>query len=244
VIRERNAWDKGAVLGLPTGSTPVGVYRELVRLHKEEGLDFFAGSSSTFNSTSTTAWRPDQLQSYHRWMRENLARPRQHSARRTFTFRRHVPAGEGRGALPRVRRGDRARRRDRRAAAGHRPQRAHRLQRAVQRRNSRTRLVHARPRHAPGAGERLLRRGNVPTQAITMGLGTIFEPARSCCWPWASTRPRSSARWRRAVTPRVPASYLQRAQRRDGAGRWRRRRRAHLAAARRGCWATSNGPTR
>ncbi|HOL14275.1 MAG TPA: glucosamine-6-phosphate deaminase, partial [Bacillota bacterium] len=27
------------VLGLPTGGTPVGMYKELVRLHKEEGLD-------------------------------------------------------------------------------------------------------------------------------------------------------------------------------------------------------------
>ena len=40
VIRERNALGQKAVLGLPTGSTPVGVYRELIRLHREEGLDF------------------------------------------------------------------------------------------------------------------------------------------------------------------------------------------------------------
>ena len=29
-----------AVLGLATGSTPLGLYRELVRMHQEEGLDF------------------------------------------------------------------------------------------------------------------------------------------------------------------------------------------------------------
>ncbi|MHC4718190.1 MAG: glucosamine-6-phosphate deaminase, partial [Planctomycetota bacterium] len=29
-----------AVLGLATGSTPLALYRELVRMHKEEGLDF------------------------------------------------------------------------------------------------------------------------------------------------------------------------------------------------------------
>lgn len=28
------------VLGLATGGTPVGTYRELVRMHAEEGLDF------------------------------------------------------------------------------------------------------------------------------------------------------------------------------------------------------------
>ncbi|HEY3789996.1 MAG TPA: glucosamine-6-phosphate deaminase, partial [Urbifossiella sp.] len=40
LIRSRNAVGKPAVLGLATGSTPVGLYRELVRLHKEENLDF------------------------------------------------------------------------------------------------------------------------------------------------------------------------------------------------------------
>ena len=29
-----------AVLGLATGSTPLGLYRELIRLHREDGLDF------------------------------------------------------------------------------------------------------------------------------------------------------------------------------------------------------------
>ena len=40
VIRERNELGQTAVLGLPTGSTPVGVYRELIRMHHDEGLDF------------------------------------------------------------------------------------------------------------------------------------------------------------------------------------------------------------
>src|SRR4051812_48958767 len=35
------------VLGLATGSTPLGVYRELIRLHKEENLDF--SHVTTFN---------------------------------------------------------------------------------------------------------------------------------------------------------------------------------------------------
>ena len=39
VIRNRNALGLKAVLGLPAGSTPVGVYRELVRLHREEDLE-------------------------------------------------------------------------------------------------------------------------------------------------------------------------------------------------------------
>jgi glucosamine-6-phosphate deaminase len=40
VIRERNEAGQYAVLGLATGSSPVSVYRELIRMHKEEGLDF------------------------------------------------------------------------------------------------------------------------------------------------------------------------------------------------------------
>ena len=38
LIREHAAAGLPTVLGLATGSTPVGVYRELVRMHREEGL--------------------------------------------------------------------------------------------------------------------------------------------------------------------------------------------------------------
>ena len=40
IVRVKNAVGESAVLGLATGSTPIGVYRELIRLHREEGLDF------------------------------------------------------------------------------------------------------------------------------------------------------------------------------------------------------------
>ncbi|MFO0790807.1 MAG: hypothetical protein U0805_15225 [Pirellulales bacterium] len=40
-----------AVLGMATGSTPVGVYKELVRLHKEGRLDFAKSRHSTSMST-------------------------------------------------------------------------------------------------------------------------------------------------------------------------------------------------
>ncbi|MFK7736865.1 MAG: 6-phosphogluconolactonase [Pirellulaceae bacterium] len=40
VIRERGDIGQPTVLGLPTGSTPAGTYRELIRLHREEGLSF------------------------------------------------------------------------------------------------------------------------------------------------------------------------------------------------------------
>jgi glucosamine-6-phosphate deaminase len=61
VIRERNALGQAAVLGLPSGSTPVGVYRELVRMHREEGLDF--SNVVTFNLDEYYGLESDRLQS-------------------------------------------------------------------------------------------------------------------------------------------------------------------------------------
>jgi len=40
LIRARAAAGRRAVLGLATGSTPIGIYRELIRLHRDEGLSF------------------------------------------------------------------------------------------------------------------------------------------------------------------------------------------------------------
>ncbi len=70
VIQERNALGQAAVLGLPTGSTPVDVYRELIRMHREEGLDF--SQVMTFNLDEYYGLAPEQLQSHDRWMRVHL----------------------------------------------------------------------------------------------------------------------------------------------------------------------------
>jgi glucosamine-6-phosphate deaminase len=70
VIRERNAAGKTAVLGLATGSTPIGVYRELIRMHREEGLSF--ANVETFNLDEYYPMTPDTIHSYHRFMWENL----------------------------------------------------------------------------------------------------------------------------------------------------------------------------
>jgi glucosamine-6-phosphate deaminase len=59
-----------AVLGLATGSTPIGVYRELIRLHREEGLSF--SNVVTFNLDEYYPMAPDSIHSYHRFMWENL----------------------------------------------------------------------------------------------------------------------------------------------------------------------------
>jgi len=59
-----------AVLGLATGSTPLGVYKELARLHKNEGLDF--SQVTTFNLDEYVGLTKDHPQSYHYFMHENL----------------------------------------------------------------------------------------------------------------------------------------------------------------------------
>ena len=60
------------VLGLPTGSTPIGMYQELVRMHKEEGLDF--SQVSTFNLDEYRGLKGDHNQSYRYFMETNLFR--------------------------------------------------------------------------------------------------------------------------------------------------------------------------
>jgi glucosamine-6-phosphate deaminase len=70
LVRERATQGKQCVLGLATGSTPIGVYRELVRLHREEGLSF--RHVVTFNLDEYYPMSPDSVQSYRRFMWENL----------------------------------------------------------------------------------------------------------------------------------------------------------------------------
>jgi glucosamine-6-phosphate deaminase len=59
-----------AVLGLATGSTPLALYKELARMHKEEGLDF--SQVTTFNLDEYVGLKQNHEQSYHYFMRENF----------------------------------------------------------------------------------------------------------------------------------------------------------------------------
>jgi glucosamine-6-phosphate deaminase len=70
LIEERRAVGATAILGLATGSTPIGVYRELIRLHREDGLSF--ANVVTFNLDEYYPMSPDNIHSYHRFMWENL----------------------------------------------------------------------------------------------------------------------------------------------------------------------------
>ena len=58
------------VLGLATGSTPLGLYRELIRMHQEEKLDF--SRVTTFNLDEYVGLGPGDEQSYRYFMQTNL----------------------------------------------------------------------------------------------------------------------------------------------------------------------------
>ena len=58
------------VLGLATGSTPIGFYRELVRLHRQERLDF--SNAVTFNLDEYLGLPAGHPHSFHSYMRENF----------------------------------------------------------------------------------------------------------------------------------------------------------------------------
>src|ERR1051325_8293937 len=70
LIRERNATGESTVLGLATGSTPIGVYREMIRVHKEDELSF--ARVVTFNLDEYFPMPVESIHSYHRFMWENF----------------------------------------------------------------------------------------------------------------------------------------------------------------------------
>ena len=173
VIRERNAFGQKAVLGLPTGSTPVGVYRELIRMHEEEDLDF--SNVVTFNLDEYYGLKADALQSYHRWMHEqffrhvNIAQENVHIPDGTVEpgeieayCREYEQKIADVGGIDLTLLGI--------GGNGHigfnEPQ---------SRRDSRTRLCMLDPITRRAAANDFFNEDSVPLQAITMGIATILE---------------------------------------------------------------------
>ncbi|MDP6380632.1 MAG: glucosamine-6-phosphate deaminase, partial [Phycisphaerae bacterium] len=58
------------VLSLATGSTPLSLYKALIEMHKNEGLDF--STAVTFNLDEYIGLPPDHEQSYRHFMDKNL----------------------------------------------------------------------------------------------------------------------------------------------------------------------------
>jgi glucosamine-6-phosphate deaminase len=70
LIRKKAELNEPCVLGLATGSSPIKVYEELVRLHREEGLSF--ANVISFNLDEYYPMDRNNIQSYHYFMHEHL----------------------------------------------------------------------------------------------------------------------------------------------------------------------------
>jgi glucosamine-6-phosphate deaminase len=208
VFQERRASGSRAVLGLATGSTPIGIYRELIRLHREEGVDF--SDVVTFNLDEYYPMRPDSIHSYNRYMWENLF---EHIDIKPENV--HVPRGD----VPRdeLERETAAYEEAIRAAGGIDVQilgigkTGHiGFNEPGSGNESRTRLIPLDTITRRDAASDFFGEDNVPTEAVTMGVATIME-AREIAL--IATGEHKAAIIRRAVEgepdPDVAATYLQ-----------------------------------
>lgn len=176
LVRENNAAGLPTVLGLPTGSTPVGVYRELIRLHNEEGLDF--SQVVTFNLDEYFPMAPDSMHSYHRWMHANFFDHVNIPAENI-----HIPRGD----LPyeEIEQWCEDYEQAIRDAGGIQLQllgigrTGHiAFNEPGSSANCRTRMVALDPMTRKDAAATFFGEDNVPVQAITMGVGSILEAKR------------------------------------------------------------------
>ena len=199
IMRDRAGRGEACVLGLATGSSPIRVYAELVRMHKEDGLDF--GHVITFNLDEYYELPPGNRNSYWYFMHEHLFNHVNVPPRNI-----HIPKGN----LPLEEVYDHCMGYERaiREAGG--------LDFQL--------LGIGRTGHVgfnePGSNSRSLTRlitldhltrvdaaadfqgiSNVPTRAITMGIQTINQARRIVLLAWGIRRPRSSSAPSRANAP-------------------------------------------
>ena len=206
-IRERNSFGRDAVLGLATGSTPVAIYRELIRMHKEEGLDL--SGVITFNLDEYYGLSPDQLQSYHRWMHT------------TFFDHVNIPPNnihilDGTVAPDGVEEHCRRFEGEIRRAGGIDVQllgigRTGHIgfNEPFSVGSSRTRLVTLDLLTRKDAAADFFGEENVPTQALTMGIGTILEARKILLMAFGEHKaPIVCDAAEGPLTDRVPAGFL------------------------------------
>ncbi len=208
LVRERTEAGARTVLGLATGSTPLGVYRELIRMHRAEGLDF--SHVVTFNLDEYWPMDPASLQSYHRFMRESFF---DHVNVRPENI--HIPRGD----LPEKETEAHCAEYERLIAeaggvdlqilgigrTGHIG-----FNEPGAGRESRTRLVFLDSLTRRDAAADFFGEQNVPSRAVTMGIGTILA-AREIAL--LATGEHKAPIVKRAVEgpvhPDVPATHLQ-----------------------------------
>src|SRR5262245_23071764 len=208
LIRQHASAGRPTILGLPTGSTPVGLYRELIRLHREAGLDF--SRVITFNLDEYHPMDPDDAQSYNRWMKE--------------TFFNHVNVRPQNIHIP-----------DGTIRAEEAEEYCARYEQMIRRaggidlqvlgigrtghigfnepgstRHSRTRLTTLDPVTRADAAASFYGEENVPHQALTMGVGTILEARKIVIMAFGEHKaPIVKRAVEGEVTDAIAASFLQ-----------------------------------
>lgn len=208
LIQNRAAEGRTCVLGLATGSTPVGVYNELVRMHQHEDLSL--ANVITFNLDEYYPMQPEELQSYHRFMREHLFDLVDIPERNI-----HIPDG----TLPEAEVAEYCQQYEAKIAAaggidiqllgigrtGHIG-----FNEPGSSRNSRTRLITLDRITRTDAASDFFGEENVPRRAITMGVGTILSARQIILLAFGEHKAQIVARSVEGpVTPSVVASFLQ-----------------------------------
>ncbi len=208
LIKAKQATGGHAVIGLATGATPIKVYAELVRLHKEEGLSF--SNVITFNLDEYYPMQPDAKQSYVTFMNKHLF---DHVD--IVRANVHIPDG----TLPQEAIHDYCLKYEQQITelggldfqllgigrTGH--------------------IGFNEPGSAPNSGTRLVTlddltrrdasrdfggKENVPTKAITMGVGTIFKAREIILMAWSENKaPIVKKAVEGEISSEVPATYLQ-----------------------------------
>jgi glucosamine-6-phosphate deaminase len=208
LIRKNSAAGKSTVLGLATGSTPVRLYRQLIRLHREEGLSF--KSVITFNLDEYHGLPRTHPESYWRFMHEQLF---DHVDLPAANI--HVPDG----TIPRadVFAWCAAYEEKIRAAGGLDVQilgigRTGHIgfNEPGSGRDSRTRLVTLDALTRRDAARDFLGEANVPRRAITMGVGTILAARQIVLLAWGEGKAGVIANAvEQPPSDALPASFLQ-----------------------------------
>lgn len=208
LIQARNQTGQNTVLGLATGSTPLQVYSELVRMHREENLSF--KRVITFNLDEYYPMHPDEIQSYVRFMNENLFDEIDIPKKNI-----HIPDG----TIPKEEVYNYCRQYEKKiddvggldiqllgiGRTGHIG-----FNEPGSLAKTRTRLVTLDEVTRSDAAASFYGEERVPRQAITMGVGTILKARKIYLMAWGEPKAKIIRRALEGeVTEQIPATFLQ-----------------------------------
>lgn len=208
IVNERRGLGQKAVLALPGGSTPTTVYRELIRLHQEEGVDF--SSVVAFSIDEYVGIPQTKLQNLQRWMREHLYNHINIPSDQIFFLDGMAPVEK----LETVCKEYEALIQDHGgidlAILGVGGNGRIGFNEPFSIRQSRTRLCTLDPVTVRSASSDFFGEKNVPTQGLTMGLGTLLDARKVLLLALGEHKAnviKETAEG--SITDRVPSSFLQ-----------------------------------